>query len=166
AWAKLLFSPDPNNALAAYALIGFTGLLLLGRLIAPWFTRRIPERVLLFSCIALAVACMALVQLPSPPLLQAIALAVSGLALAPMFPLIVSIFTKTIPQQRAWAFCASGLGAASLPWLMGVMSERIPLRLTYALPCFAFGVIFVLVCGLGAVQSESRGREAGVAQLN
>jgi fucose permease len=49
----------------------------------------------------------------------------SGLALAPLFPLILALFLEEIGESRnaGWVFAVAGLGGAVLSWLTGTISS-------------------------------------------
>jgi FHS family glucose/mannose:H+ symporter-like MFS transporter len=49
----------------------------------------------------------------------------SGLALAPLFPLILALFLEEIGRSRnaGWVFAVAGLGGAVLSWLTGTISS-------------------------------------------
>jgi fucose permease len=49
----------------------------------------------------------------------------SGLALAPLFPLILALFLEEIGGSRnaGWVFAVAGLGGAVLSWLTGTISS-------------------------------------------
>ena len=51
--------------------------------------------------------------------------ALTGLALAPLFPLILSLFLGEIGGSRnaGWVFAVAGLGGAVLSWLTGTVSS-------------------------------------------
>jgi fucose permease len=51
--------------------------------------------------------------------------ALSGLALAPLFPLILALFLEEIGGSRnaGWVFAVAGLGGAVLSWLTGAISS-------------------------------------------
>jgi fucose permease len=49
----------------------------------------------------------------------------SGLALAPLFPLILALFLEEVGGSRnaGWVFAVAGLGGAVLSWLTGTISS-------------------------------------------
>ena len=51
--------------------------------------------------------------------------ALTGLALAPLFPLILALFLEEIGGSRnaGWVFAVAGLGGAVLSWLTGTISS-------------------------------------------
>ena len=59
------------------------------------------------------------------PLLLLAGSALTGLALAPLFPLILSLFLGEIGGSRnaGWVFATAGLGGAVLSWLTGTVSS-------------------------------------------
>jgi fucose permease len=60
-----------------------------------------------------------------------------GLSLAPFFPATWALLMSESPtaRQAGVVLAVSGLGAAALPWLMGVVSTRVgSLQVALALP--------------------------------
>ena len=101
---------------------------LVGRLLMAVFNTRIGEAALYRISLALLlfigiVLCAAAHLTPTSIILLAI---LSGLALAPLYPLIVSFMIARIgnhPRLGAFFACSS-LGGAVMPWLTGIFSTR------------------------------------------
>jgi len=76
------------------------------------------------SVIATIAGIALLLAAHNPPVLLA-GSALTGLALAPLFPLILSLFLKEIGESRnaGWVFAVAGLGGAVLSWLTGTVSS-------------------------------------------
>jgi MFS transporter, FHS family, glucose/mannose:H+ symporter len=91
-----------------------------------------------------------------------VASAIIGLALAPIFPLILALFLREIGRSRnaGWVFAMAGVGGAVLSWLTGVVSSSAAsLRVGLLVPGGA-GLLMMLLPGRQglhpAEDSESR----------
>jgi FHS family glucose/mannose:H+ symporter-like MFS transporter len=107
------------------ALTVFWAALLLGRAITPAILGFMTERRLYRASVIATIAGIALLLgAHNPPVLLA-GSALTGLALAPLFPLILSLFLKEIGESRnaGWVFAVAGLGGAVLSWLTGTVSS-------------------------------------------
>ena len=100
---------------------GFWAALLGGRVVAPLLLRRMSERLLYGSGLAVAGAgLLGLLTSGSQPGVAVSAVAV-GAGLAPLFPLTVSFLAELTVSTRSrstgWVFALAGTGGAVLPWL-------------------------------------------------
>jgi MFS transporter, FHS family, glucose/mannose:H+ symporter len=103
----------------------FWGALLLGRALAPAALRIVSEVWLYLGLIAGAsVGIVLLLEAHSPVVLLAGACC-AGLALAPIFPLTISLFLARAGETKnaGWVFAIAGFGGAALPWITGVVSS-------------------------------------------
>ena len=117
-----------DGALWTYAATAFWGAQTVGRLAAPVTIRwigesRLPGASLVVGCGA-TLAMAGLVSSAAQVILVA---AITGLALAPVFPLLWARVTHDIapvwPAAVGPLFAAGGIGGAVLPWLVGVVSS-------------------------------------------
>lgn len=112
--------------------------LLVGRGSAPFVLRRVSERVLSLS--GLAIACLGISVLIFSPHRQWITLAgiVIGGGLAAVFPITVALLSRFPGVEKRIAgpmFGLSSLGGAVMPWLVGVISTwSKSLHLAFAAP--------------------------------
>jgi FHS family glucose/mannose:H+ symporter-like MFS transporter len=107
------------------ALAAFWAALLLGRAMTPAMLGFLTERRLYrVSVIATIAGISLLLAAHNPPVLLA-GSALTGLALGPLFPLILSLFLGEIGGSRnaGWVFAVAGLGGAVLSWLTGTISS-------------------------------------------
>jgi fucose permease len=114
-----------NFAGSSLALAVFWAALLLGRAMTPAMLGFLTERRLYrVSVIATMAGISLLLAAHNPPVLLA-GSALTGLALAPLFPLILSLFLAEIGASRnaGWVFGVAGLGGAVLSWLTGTVSS-------------------------------------------
>ncbi len=123
--------------LSQYTLVLLLCGLTAGRYVASLLLKRIPEATLLRIALVLTiVTAAALAVARTAPLIAILAVAV-GICLAPIFPAAFALYmaAQPTPRQAGLVLAASGLGAASIPWLMGVVSTHThSLRLALTLP--------------------------------
>jgi MFS transporter, FHS family, glucose/mannose:H+ symporter len=107
------------------ALTVFWAALLLGRAITPAMLAFLTERRLYRASVIATIAGIALLLAAHNPSVLLAGSALTGLALAPLFPLILSLFLKEIGESRnaGWVFAVAGLGGAVLSWLTGTVSS-------------------------------------------
>ncbi len=112
-----------SSALGATALwVGITG----GRALAPLLLRSLPERTLLISTLTAATALVAVLSQSHGAVMIVVTAGLLGVALAPWFPLVLSaILAEGAGAGEVGTIIAvSGLGAAALPLLLGVVSRE------------------------------------------
>ena len=107
------------------AVAVFWAALLLGRAITPAILAWVAERVLYRASVFATIAGVLLLLAAHRPLTILAGSALSGLALAPLFPLILALFLEEIGGSRhaGWVFAVAGLGGAVLSWLTGTISS-------------------------------------------
>lgn len=120
------FQPT-RSATSLWIGSGFWAALLGGRVVAPMLLRRMSERMLYGSGLAVAGAgLLGLVTSGSQAGLAVSAVAV-GAGLAPLFPLTVSFLAELTASTRSrstgWVFALAGTGGAVLPWLTARLAD-------------------------------------------
>ena len=107
------------------AVAFFWAALLLGRAITPAMLTWLPERRLYRASVIATIAGVSLLLAAHSPLTLLLGAALTGLALAPVFPLILALFLAEIGGSRnaGWVFAVAGLGGAVLSWLTGIVSS-------------------------------------------
>jgi MFS transporter, FHS family, glucose/mannose:H+ symporter len=122
--------------------------LLVGRAIAPALLLRIREEVVLAVALVCAFAgAAALLTLHSLPAVM-LSAAVTGLSMAPIFPICVSIFMALTsdPAQTRWMFAVAGLGSATLPWATGQLAAGTgSLHTGLLVPLLALGLMLLMM---------------------
>ncbi len=133
-------------ALAAPSL--FWATLTAGRLAAPSSLRRMSESRLLNATVLLTLAGALLLTLAARFESAILALVVTGFGLAPVYPLLIGMFSRLGEQANRSAgpvFAAAGLGGAILPWTVGVVSTSAgQLRLGLLVPVAGCLVLFAV----------------------
>jgi fucose permease len=102
----------------------FWAALLLGRALTPAILSELSERSLYRAALTTAMAGICFLLVAHSPLMLLAGSAVTGLALAPLFPLVLSLFLEEVGESRntGWVFGFAGVGGATLSWLTGNVS--------------------------------------------
>ncbi|MEM7798741.1 MAG: MFS transporter [Chloroflexota bacterium] len=123
--------------------------------ISPW----LPARVWIRGCVILTASALILLLFPDNLTLGLLALALSGVAQAPIFATLISLLPKLIGQEHAsngigYVVGAAGIGIALLPSTAGVLAERFTLE---AIPPFilVLSVILIFLFEILARRNES-----------
>jgi len=125
-------------------LIGLTS----GRALSSWLLLKFRETTLQRAGLALAAALAAALALAHQSGLIAALAVLLGMSLAPVFPATFALLMAHLPPARkaGLILAASGIGAAALPWLMGVVSTRTnSLQIALALPVAAAIAMLLVV---------------------
>jgi MFS transporter, FHS family, glucose/mannose:H+ symporter len=103
----------------------FWAALVLGRAMTPAILAWVPEPGLYRASVLATIAGVLLLLAAHRPLTILAGSILSGLALAPLFPLILALFLQEIGASRnaGWVFAVAGLGGAVLSWLTGTISS-------------------------------------------
>lgn len=137
----------------------FWAALLAGRGLTPLILARMSEvRLLRVSIVSLLVGLTLLVSAHAG-LTLVVAACLTGLALAPIYPLLLSLFLARIGESKhsGWVFMLAGVGGAVLPWLTGVVSSQWhSLRAGLFVALAAAIVLFVLVARSSITGSARR----------
>ena len=114
---------------ASLVLSEYTMVLLLcgltsGRAVASWLLLKMQETTLLRIALVLSAGLAGALALAHQASSIAILAVLLGIALAPIFPASFALLMAHHPPARTAGIvlAASGLGAAAIPWLMGVVS--------------------------------------------
>jgi fucose permease len=130
------------------AVAVFWAALLLGRALTPVMLMRMPELVLYrVSVIATITGVLVLLSAHSP-LTIVVGAALTGLSLAPLFPLILALFLAEIggSNNAGWVFGLAGVGGAVLSWLTGIVSNDTgSLRIGLLVPGFAALLMLLMI---------------------
>jgi len=140
---------------SAAAQSAFWGALLIGRLLAPVWLRRVAPRTLILAGLLSGGAGIGIFLAASGYRSLFLGALLAGFGLAPVNPTIVAAFTTRLGSLAArWTgpvFAAAGLGGAAIPWLVGAISSHSAnLRMGFAAPLFCIGCMFCLELVLGS----------------
>jgi len=142
-----------NDSFAASAVGCFWLALLSGRLINAALLRRVPESPIYRLSLAIMLGGLSLFLFSRSSLAVLVAASVTGLGLAPLFPLILSLASDSLLACRnsGWVFSSAGLGGAVVPWLTGQISTQFgSLRAGFMMPaCAAVLIVALSLARLG-----------------
>lgn len=147
---------DRTLAVSEYMTLLLWMTLTAGRVGSSLLLRWAGERVVLRVSLAVVAALTAVLGMARGAAGIASCTALLGLALAPFFPVVFAMMMVERPRARqaGAVIAASGLGAAALPWAMGVISTRTgSLQVALAVP---FAAALVLL-GMSFGRSWLRG---------
>jgi fucose permease len=133
---------------SSLAVSVFWAALLLGRLLTPAMLAILPERRLYRASVVATIAGISLLLAAHGPRTVLAGSVLTGLALAPMFPLIISLLMAEMGESRnaGWVFATAGLGGAVLSWLTGTVStDTGSLRIGLLVPAGAALLMLVLI---------------------
>ncbi len=153
AWAYSLLTESRGIAPAVAGLLtgSYWAFFTIGRFSAGLYTRRIKLNTLIYCSILLAMVGVTMLWLNISDTLSLVGIGLTGLAIAPIFPGLMSgTVTRVQPRFAAntigMEMSAAGIGAASGPALMGILAKNISLEVV---PPGLF-VMFVLLLSLYA----------------
>jgi fucose permease len=133
---------------SSLAVSVFWAALLLGRLLTPAMLTILPERRLYRVSVAATIAGISLLLAAHRPQIVLAGSVLTGLALAPLFPLILSLLLAEMGESRnaGWVFATAGLGGAVLSWLTGTVStDTGSLRIGLLVPAAAALLMMALI---------------------
>jgi FHS family glucose/mannose:H+ symporter-like MFS transporter len=142
-------NPD-SGELWALAPMFFWGGLLAGRALVPLVPLRRRERTLLASGLMLAAAGICLLLAARTFASVAISVTAAGLGLAGTYPILVAWLVKAFGERSrrigAIMFALAGMGGATMPWLVGLMSTSMrSLRAGLIVPLAGCAAMFTLL---------------------
>jgi fucose permease len=142
-------NPD-SGELWALAPMFFWGGLLAGRALVPLVPLRRRERTLLASGLMLAAAGICLLLAARTFASVAISVTAAGLGLAGTYPILVAWLVKAFGERSrrigAIMFALAGMGGATMPWLVGLMSTSMrSLRAGLIVPLAGCAAMFALL---------------------
>ena len=144
-----------TDAVLGYS--AFPAAMLVGRIAGSRLTRRWSSLTLLLITLGISLAGFPLFWLARLPALNILGLFVTGLGIANMYPLTISIAIGLAQDQSnlASARVSMGVGSALLtaPLLLGWLADRLSLQ-------FAYGMVVVLLVAALAIVINNRGRPA------
>ncbi|KAL1946211.1 hypothetical protein VTO73DRAFT_15338 [Trametes versicolor] len=132
---------------AGYISSGFFGGIMLGRVLLLWFNTKIGERRALFLYAALVIGLEATVWVVPSLIENAVAVALVGLFLGPMFPILMNHSTTILPRWLLTA-CAGYIagagqaGSAVLPFITGLLASKFGIT---TLPPFVVSMMSTLL---------------------
>jgi fucose permease len=144
---RLSESLDSSSGMMAASV--FWATLLAGRAIAPLVLRRMAEDKTILLGLGIAGSGTALLLWAGTIAGAFVGTGLAGLGLAVIFPTTVAMFPKYFGAATARVasliFALGGLGGAALPWVVGIVSDRLgDLRSALLIPLVAIGLMSAL----------------------
>ena len=139
-------NPGTRQLWAALPSVFWTGILF-GRFLAALSLVRLVPASLLGGCLVAALGGTCLLLGASRPGAILAATALTGLALAPIFPLTVSSYSESTRAEKSAGliFSAGGLGGACIPALVGSVSQGTGgLRFAMAIPPILLAIMLLM----------------------
>lgn len=124
-------------------LCGLTG----GRALSAWLLLRVPEVLLMRFSLVLTIGLAGALVFTMNGILLGVLAVLLGACLSPIFPVSFALLMARHPsaRQAGLVLAASGLGAAAIPWLMGVISTHAGgLRPALLLPVISAAALLLL----------------------
>lgn len=130
--------------------------------ISPW----LPPKTWLRGCVVLTAVSVALLLFPNQMGLGLLALALSGVAQAPIFATLISLMPRFVGEEHAsnaigYVVGAAGVGIAILPSTAGILAEQFSLE---AIPPFILLQTIVLI-GLFEALLRSQSKRSGAVAM-
>lgn len=148
---------DRTLAISAYTTLLLWAALTAGRALSSVILLRVGSRTVQRASLVLAAALTAALGVAHSPALIAACALLLGLSLAPFFPATFALLMNESPsaRQAGIVLAVSGLGAAALPWSMGVISTASnSLHRALVVPFAAAIALLVLTLLPGSRQAE------------
>jgi fucose permease len=136
----------PGASLLFYSPVAcFWAALLIGRSGSPRILKRISEEGLYVISLISALTSLVPILWGRSTTTVVLGATLCGLALAPVFPLLISFASASLLSKpnSGWVFACAGLGGAVLPWATGVISTAYKLRIALLIPGAAIVVLFL-----------------------
>jgi fucose permease len=160
-WAYTLLTEARGVPTAAAGLWSdsYWAMFTVGRVVAGLYARRVGVNRLVLGSLAIASLGTVLLWWNPAPITNLISVGIIGLAIAPIFPGLVSGTSHRVGENFAantigMQMAAAGLGAASIPSLMGTLADHISLEV---IPVCLFA-LFVVQIGLYWVSAVNPSR--------
>lgn len=138
-----------TDAAAAFLTSVFWGGLTLGRLLAVPLSARYPADRLLVVDFLGCLVCAALPLMWSTPIILWISAVGMGLAMASVFPLCIALAERKMKitgKVTRWFFGGVGLGAMTMPWIIGRLFEGVGAQV------LMWTILIDIIIALGALR--------------
>jgi fucose permease len=160
-WTAAYMEKELNmpRASAAQAVSLFLAGMILGRLMSSRMLRYFSARLVVFASILLGMAGFALYWSTTNALVGMISVAITGLGVASLYPLILSMAIGAVKgneaQAGARATLASGVAILVLPLVLGRLADMIGLKSAFAVIAVMLVAVFLLMALIGKLQQHA-----------
>jgi fucose permease len=149
AYTVLTESRAVAPAIAGLWVGSYWGAFTVGRIIAGFFPKNLGVHLLVLSCLSAALCGSLLLWFNITALLSLLGIAMTGIAIAPVFPALVSATKDRVGERSAgnavgMQMSAAALGAALIPAFAGILARRFTPE---AIPAFLV-ILFVVLIAL------------------
>jgi fucose permease len=148
------------KANAAQVVSLFMISMIVGRLAASRLVQRFSSRLLVSGAILLALAGFLIFWLTSSTVVAMVGLFVTGLGIAGLYPLIISMALSAAGEASveggARATLASGTAILTLPLVLGRLADIVGIHLAYSVVIALLIAAFVLIQVAGAMKTRAR----------
>ena len=158
-WIYSLLTESRGVALEVAGFItgSYWGMFTIGRIIAGLYAKKIADRKMIYLSVCLALLGIGLLITNSGQLTSIIGIGVAGLAIAPIFPGLVSNTASRVGQIHnantiGLQIAASGFGIAIVPSLAGLLAKIYGLE---AIPLYLLIVLSLMLLVFAAMNFQS-----------
>ena len=132
---------------AGIVVSGYWGMFTVGRILSGIYAKHTPADRIVLGCLSLALAGSFLLWMNLSPVLSLSGIVLTGFAIAPVFPSLVSGTQDRIDRHHVsnaigMQMSAAGTGSACVSALMGVLARRISME---AIPAALLGLFAVIL---------------------
>jgi len=134
-WAYTLLTEarGVSPGLAGFFMASYWGIFTVGRIVAGFYTQRVGQRSIIVGSLLVALLGAALLTLDMEGIVNLLACAIIGLAIAPVLAALLSgtvgrVGARHAPNTIGIQIAAMGVGGAVVPSLTGVVAERLSLN--------------------------------------
>jgi len=146
---------------AAQAVSLFLGGMIIGRLLGSWLVQRFRTHQVVTAALVVATIGFVIYWQASGPNTGMVGLGITGLGIASMYPLILSLAVGSAKgsavRASARSSLASGVAIFTLPLILGRLADAIGIRSAYAIVLVLLIAEFVII--LGTMRSAMRRRQ-------
>lgn len=149
AYSILTEARGVEPAVAGVLAGGYYAMFTVGRIVSGFYVNRLPAGRLILGGLVAALAGSMLLWLNLHPIVSLAGMVVTGFAIAPVFPSLMSSTADRVGARHAgntigMQMAAAGTGAACLPGLMGVLARRVSVEAITAAIMGLFALVLVL----------------------
>ncbi|KAH7325496.1 MFS general substrate transporter [Rhizoctonia solani] len=129
-WVVTFFVEERGGGTSAgYISSGFFGGLMLGRIGLIWLNEKVGERRVVYAYVLLAIGLEMTVWMLPHLLGNAIAFALVGVLMGPMYPIGMNVLRTVVPKwlltgSMGWVASVGQAGAALFPFLTGILIQK------------------------------------------